>query len=161
VVLLGGGGAALVTQPWSSGGGDSSSSTAGALSETGSKGSAEDAAAAPPVYATGTSYERASLPAEVRRHLLAGSVSVAPAAPDSVRQGADDRRLASPEALSSCLRALDVDPGHVTAVDLARFQGEPAALVVVRDDAGGQDVWVVGRGCRQGDDQTRYFARID
>ncbi|HET8615013.1 MAG TPA: hypothetical protein VFL94_05770 [Actinomycetales bacterium] len=159
VVLLGGGGAAVVTHPWS--GADQSSSTAsGAAKE--SRAAGQDSASRTPVYATGTAYERATLPAQVEQHLLDGTATPLPpsgAAP-LASGSSDDRRLASPQVLASCLAALDVDPGHVTAVDLATFGGSPAALVVVRDDAGGQDVWVVGRGCRQGDDQTRYFARV-
>jgi hypothetical protein len=164
VVLIGGGGAALVTQPWSGGGQAASDSAAGGVSaEKSARGDASLEAAGTPVYATGTRYTRAALPAQVEQHLLQGSPSPlsgqpAPAAGEG--SAPQDTRLATPEGLASCLSALDVDAGHVTAVDLAEFQGDPAALVVVRDDASGHDVWVVGRGCRQGDDQTRYFARV-
>jgi hypothetical protein len=53
-----------------------------------------------------------------------------------------------------------VDAGQVLAVDLATFDGQPAAVLALRDSDGAQDVWVVGRGCRQGDDQTRLFLRL-
>jgi hypothetical protein len=117
------------------------------------------------VVATGTDYQRASLPSQLHGDLLSraaptGRDDAAPSAPGVVGSAAGDTRLASPQGLGSCLSALGVDAGQVATVDLARFEGEPAALVVLRDSAGGYDVWVVGRGCRQGDDQTRYFVRL-
>jgi hypothetical protein len=165
VVVLGGGGAALVSQPWN--GADSQTS---ADSSAGSEGPREGAsggarAAASHVRSTGTAYERATLPAQVRSELLSpaaptGSGASGPALSDDGATATGDVRLASPDALASCLSALGVDAGQVTAVDLARFEGEPAALVIVGDPGGAHDVWVVGRGCRQGDDQTRYFVRV-
>lgn len=164
VVVLGGGGAALVSQPWSGAGSPTSAgSSAGADSSSGGRESAPDGfrAAAGHVRSTGTDYERASLPTQVRDELLSsaaptGSDTLGPALADE----GGDRRLSSPEGLASCLSALGVDAGQVTAVDLARFEGEPAAVVVLRDAGGAYDVWVVGRDCRHGDDHTRYFVRL-
>jgi hypothetical protein len=163
VVVLGGGGAALVSHPWSGVGGQTA-----ADSSAGSSGAREGApgvlSAAAHVRSTGTAYERGTLPAQVRRDLLSvaaptGSDTAGPA-PAYDGSTAGDARLASPDGLASCLSGLGVDAGRVTAVDLARFEGQPAAVVVVEDPAGAVDVWVVGRGCRQGDDQTRYFVRL-
>lgn len=167
VVVLGGGGAAVVShQP---GGGDSNaatSSSAGAP-QGAQEGAGETASAAGRVVATGTDYQRTKLPTQVRRDLLTRAAPTAqddsaPSAPGAFDGSAatGDTRLTSPQALGSCLSALGVDAGQVSTVDLARFEGEPAALVVLADGSGGYDVWVVGRGCRRGDDQTRYFVRL-
>lgn len=74
-------------------------------------------------------------------------------------------RLREPEALASCLAAVlppeeDVLP---LAVDYAVYGGEPALVVVLPASRAPDkvDVYVVGAGCRQGDDQTRFFARLD
>jgi hypothetical protein len=159
VVVLGGGGAAL-WRPWSTTrAGDSAASSGGTSSaESGAPGRqfAEDQTTSV-VVASGTDYTKDGLAAQVRTRLLDGDRSASgPAASDSSTGDA----LASPSGLSSCLSALGVTAGAVTAVDLARFEGEPAAVLVLRAEGGGEDVWVVGRGCRQGDDQTRYFLRL-
>jgi hypothetical protein len=165
VIVLGGGGAALVTQPWGGAGGDTSAgSSASAPQEAREDMSARASAAAARVRSTGTDYERANLSVQVRRELLGGGAtpSGGPGRPfaDDGSTPAGDTRLASPGGLASCLSALGVDAGQVTAVDLARFEGQPAAIVVLGDPTGAHDVWVVGRGCRPGDDQTRYFVRL-
>jgi hypothetical protein len=155
VVVLGGGGAALVQQ-WGTGGGDSASTAAGSSADDSSSGrKLAEGAANDVVTSTGTDYAKKDLASQVEA--LGRRSSSAPAQGDL---SSDDTRLATPDGLSSCLSALGVDPGAVTAVDLARFDGEPAAVVVLRAEGGGQDVWVVGRGCRQGDDQTRFFLRV-
>jgi hypothetical protein len=163
VVVLGGGGTALVAHPWSSGGAGSSATSAGSAAQPQEAAPSLAKSAAARVRSTGTDYERKDLPAQVRRELLSGpatgsDTSGAGAHDGSAAEG--DTRLASPDALASCVSALGMDVGQVTAVDLAQFEGAPAALLVLRDARGEQDVWVVGRGCRQGDDQTRYFVRL-
>jgi hypothetical protein len=167
VIVLGGGGAALVTHPWSGvGAGDATSADTSAGASQGSResGSRAVASAAAQVRSTGTDYDRAGLAAQVRRELLAapawGDSSAAPGVVGDGSGASGDTRLASPQGLASCLSALGVDAGQVTTVDLARFEGDPAALVVVAAPGGAHDVWVVGRGCRQGDDQTTYFVRL-
>jgi hypothetical protein len=75
-------------------------------------------------------------------------------------------RLREPPELASCLDAVlppEDDAARPLAVDYAAYGGEPA-LVVVLPATGAPDkvdVFVVGSGCRQGDDQTRFFARLD
>jgi hypothetical protein len=55
--------------------------------------------------------------------------------------------LAAPEALARCLDAVRVAlPGVITAVDLARFEGRPAAIVMV-DTPGGGWLFVAGPQC--------------
>lgn len=163
VVVLGGGATALVTHVRTSGGTASSASSAGSSAERqqGAPGLAKSAATR--VRSTGTDYERKDLPAQVRRELLSSTATgsdTSGTSDDSGSAAEGDTRLASPDALASCVSALGMDVGQVTAVDLAQFEGAPAALLVLRDAGGEQDVWVVGRGCRQGDDQTRYFVRL-
>ena len=54
-------------------------------------------------------------------------------------------------------------PATPVAVDLARFEGKPAALVVLPtpDDPAKVDAWVVGAGCGEnGDAQVLYFRRV-
>ncbi len=50
--------------------------------------------------------------------------------------------------LASCLDALAVEPGEVTA-DLATFEGRPAAIIVVTD-AGTSTAYAVERSCSPG-----------
>jgi len=165
VIVLGGGASALVTHPWSGAGSatDSAATTAGSSAERQSSAAPGLAAtAAARVRSTGTDYDRKHLATQVRRVLLSEATGTAApskgAFDDSSASG--DTRLASPDGLASCVSALGLDVGQVTAVDLARFDGAPAAVVVLRGAGGEQDVWVVGRGCRQGDDQTTYFVRL-
>jgi hypothetical protein len=75
-------------------------------------------------------------------------------------------RLRTPEALASCLAALlppEDDGVRPLAVDYAAYQGQPALVVLL--PAGGApdkvDVFVVGAGCRLGDDRTLFFTRLD
>lgn len=161
VIVLGGGGAALATHTWTGASGSSSDTAAGAKSASGAQ---DSEGASQHVYATGTRYTRTQLASQVRSRLLAGTPSPLSSggAPPRAADGsaADDARLASPQGLASCLSALGVDAGQVLAVDLATFDGRAAAVLALRDSDGAQDVWVVGRGCRQGDDQTRLFLRL-
>jgi hypothetical protein len=161
VVVLGGGATALVTHARTGGGTASSATSAGSSPERQQAAPGVAKSAATRVQSTGTDYERKDLPAQVRRKLLTAATTDTAGASDHDASAAEgDTRLASPDGLASCVSALGMDVGQVTAVDLAQFEGAPAALLVLRDAAGEQDVWVVGRGCRQGDDQTRYFVRL-
>ncbi len=162
VVVLGGGGATLWHSWGGSGTGASSAdsrSSAGnsfAESDTAAGGALTDRQVHDLVRASGTDYTKRDLAAQVRTRLLNGAAAGSAGVPS----GATGDRLTSPSGLTSCLSALGVAAGAVTAVDLARFEGRPAAVVVLRAEGGGEDVWVVGRDCRQGDDQTRYFVRL-
>jgi hypothetical protein len=48
-------------------------------------------------------------------------------------------------------------------VDVARFRGKPAAVIVLPtpDDPAKVDVWVVGPECSQADAKMDYFARVN
>lgn len=167
VVVLGGGGAAVVSRPWS--GADSASTASGGAAQREVATDSASKAAREHVVSSGTNYRRATLDDQVRA-LLAASTAGPPASSPtssagggeapSLAGGDDSGPLSTPAGLASCLSALGVDAGQVTAVDLAEFEGEPAAVIVLRGTDGGQDVWVVGRQCRQGADDTRYFTRL-
>jgi hypothetical protein len=59
------------------------------------------------------------------------------------------QRPAAEKALA-CAKQLDVDPDAVVVVEMASYQGEPAAFVVQRTDDGAEVV-VVARDCEPGD----------
>lgn len=124
------------------------------------------------LLATGADYSASSLAGAVPR-LVAGegrrySAAEGAAAPKDTGQltaGAapdDTGRLAAGAALADCVTALADAPAVPLAVDLARYEGKPAAVIVLPglDDPAMVDVWVVGPGCRQGDDQFRFFTRV-
>ena len=63
--------------------------------------------------------------------------------------------LADPKALAECLTALDAPAGsRPLAVDLASFQGQEAAIIVLPAREQGYEVWAVARTCSAADDGT-------
>ncbi len=75
-----------------------------------------------------------------------------------------DRLRTAPGALDACVGALTKGEGPVSpvSVDFARFQGQPAAVIVL-PTAGKPDrvdVWVVGPSCGPGQEDVRYFTRL-
>jgi hypothetical protein len=62
--------------------------------------------------------------------------------------------LRSPEALQECLNAIGAAKVQPVAVDLARYAGREAAIIVLPVEGGGYDVWVVARDCRAESDGT-------
>ena len=86
---------------------------------------------------------------------------VAPSGPLDTPPAALDR-LRDAITLGVCARALaDGGSGQVLAADLARYQGQPAAVLVLPGpDATVVDVWVVGPGCAPGDEQVLARARV-
>jgi hypothetical protein len=144
-----------------------------------SSGSAANApAAAPllaPVQSTNTNYSKKDLQAQVRALVTtsnkqpatpaasatAGSASAASAKavqPQAVgpqdAASQDQELLRSPAALKSCLAAIGAQNEQPVAVDLARYAGQEAAIIVLPADSGGYEVEVVARDCRQGADGT-------
>ena len=72
--------------------------------------------------------------------------------------------LRDPQRLFDCVAALTGEPARAViplAVDLARFQGKPAAVIVL--PVAGQptktDVWVVSPTCAAGKEGVLYFLR--
>jgi len=59
--------------------------------------------------------------------------------------------VTNPQRLAACLAALGAASDSVVAVDLARYQGREAAVLVVRTQSG-YEVWVVERTCHPGDE---------
>jgi len=120
------------------------------------------------VVASGRNYTAATVVAAVPalvagqgRAQLAPSESGSPAA--DIKATAPRARLAGPGALEPCIAELAGRSGvRPLAVDLARFAGKPAAVLVLPET--GQpstlDVWVVGPGCTRGDPQLIYFTRL-
>ncbi|MBX6355467.1 MAG: hypothetical protein IRZ05_06360 [Micromonosporaceae bacterium] len=114
---------------------------------------------APPIVATGTNYRR-----ETVRRLTSEVRTKALAAPQASTQmsGVPEplRRLTDPAALSACLAAIkaaDAQPAtQVRLVDLARFEGSPAVVVLLPDV-----VWVSGANCGLTGPDTRYSTRTE
>jgi hypothetical protein len=76
-----------------------------------------------------------------------------PAAPEPLASP-QGQLLRSPEALQACLKAIGAAQVQPVAVDLARYGGREAAIIVLPADGGGVDVWVVARDCKPGSDGT-------
>lgn len=142
---------------------------------------AGNSAGGPPVLTTGTNYGGADLARQARalvgqvgqgdtgqrassRRMLqtqpgegAGS---APAVPGPVAADAGNATDAGNESLrnlttlNGCLSALRADGRRPVAVDLARYEGRDAAVIVLNGANGGYEVWVVTRDCRPGADGT-------
>jgi hypothetical protein len=93
------------------------------------------------VTAEGSSTADAARPPAPRAATSLPSVTPDPAAAD----------VTNPQRLAACLAALGASPDSAVAVDLARYQGREAAVLVVRT-ASGYEVWVVERTCHPGDE---------
>lgn len=134
-------------------------------------GAVRDKAAPPPLAltASGRDYGPATLDGGVRGLLgvapLDGQKAAASAAPPGNTQFSGREvdpaltRLSGPAALQACLDELAGHSGAAAiTVDLARYRGRPAAIVVLPDaDPAKVDAWIVGGGCRRGQpDLVRY-----
>jgi hypothetical protein len=173
VVLLLAGGALGVSALGGDGGNDNG--------ETSSAGSADQSApkaaagAGFPLTASGRHWTKASVAAAVPQ-LLAGTVSPplpsrSASAEDSGGGTADAQRelagvpaarLAGGPALADCVTELTGGPATPLAVDLATFDGKPAAVVLL-PGIGGRgrvDVWVVPADCAQGKGEFYYYANV-
>jgi hypothetical protein len=59
--------------------------------------------------------------------------------------------VTNPARLAACLKALGVAPDRLVAVDLARYEGREAAiLLLTAADGNGHEVWAVERTCAPG-----------
>lgn len=128
-----------------------------------------------PVTRSGRNWSEATLAAAVP-NLLTGSVpsSADAASPEAGSDsGGDDStarqlagkevgRLAGGPPLADCVTALADGPAAPLAVDLATWQGQPAAVVLLPTpgDTASVDAWVVGPKCSQADAQLLFFARV-
>lgn len=132
-----------------------------------------NAAGGYPVSASGQNWSEDTVVERVP-DLLAGSFPAAPPAEGgAAAEGGDDgpaRQLADAEVfrlsggkpLAECVAALIDGPGTPLSVDLATWQGRPAAVILLPtpDDPATLDVWVVGPGCSTADAQVLHFARV-
>ncbi len=62
-----------------------------------------------------------------------------------------DSPLTDPKRLAECLAELKAPGQNPIAVDLARFEGNEAAIIVLAGRDGGYEVWAVSRTCHAGD----------
>jgi hypothetical protein len=147
-VLLAGGGFGLSRLVPHTGGADSTAAGA-AMSDSGRK----EAVPSQDLHSTasGTSYSRARLAAQVQQVL-----SAAPTAGLSAPQGP----LATASGIAECLAAIGAPRVTPLLVDVARFEGHPAAVIVLPTDGGGREIWVVAPTCRPGADGTTFFTRV-
>jgi hypothetical protein len=146
--------------------------------ESADKGSLGGAGGGPPVLTSGTNYSETTLAAQARalvnqvsrvsgqqrsdlqapaRGGVATSATTAapgPAASESSAMEAGNLALRDPATLTGCLAALRAGGRRPVAVDLARFDGRDAALIVLNGTNGGYEVWAVSRDCRPGADGT-------
>jgi hypothetical protein len=144
----------------------------GVQDQSGSATASKGVASAPvlaAVESTGTNYQRddlkkqvESLIAESDKQSAASSAARAggsesdqsvrsqaqTSAPAPLASGARGDLLRDPAALRACLAQIGAGDAHPVAVDLARYAGRDAAIIVLDADGGGYDVWVVARDCR-------------
>ncbi len=93
----------------------------------------------PHIQLSTTDYDAGTLAAKARELLDHPGTPL----PDLAAESPSLGPIATPIGLASCLDALAVGPGEVM-VDLATFDGEPAAIIVVTD-AGVSTAYAVGR----------------
>ena len=178
VLVVGGLGGAIVAG--GGGGGDDSADTA---ASGGGSAAEESAPLDVPTSSTGQDYAAAGSLAAALPGVLAGQAlgraSAGEAAPapssgdtsegtldsgDALTAGDPLARLRDPAALAACLNELlPADDTTVLALDYAAYAGEPALAVVLPATGAPDkvDVFVVGAGCSAGNDQTRFFTRLD
>jgi anti-sigma factor RsiW len=173
VVLFLAGGAVAVSALRGADNGDVATSSGTAAGKADQR--AAGAAGSYPVTASGRHWTKQSVTAEVPE-LLAGTLS--PTLPPSSFSAQDDTsgsaaaprelagvpaaRLAGGPALADCVTELAGGPATPLAVDLATFDGQPAAVVLLPGigGPGRVDVWVVPPDCAQGKGQFLYYANV-
>lgn len=151
VLLVGGAGTLLARQQPTP---QSATSAGGSARSQSAPAPAEAGGPAASVVASGTAYTRANVvtkAANLARSMRAGTLAPQLAVPTGA--------LGSASGLDGCLRALGA-PSRPIVVDLATYEGRPAAVLVLPEDGGGEAVWVVARDCRPGADGTMFYSRL-
>lgn len=152
VIVVGAGSALLARKPHSAP--DSAASSGAGERSLAAPRAAVPSALPAHVIASGTAYTRANVVP------LAGQLARAPGAgPDTALSPAPTGPLATPAGLAACLQALGTT-AQPLVVDLASYDGRPAAVLVLPLASGGREVWVVGRDCRPGADGTMFYSRL-
>ncbi len=176
VKLLGGGGSSSGSLTAGAAGTaqDSSSAPAGASAGAGTS--------QVPMVQSGRDYRAGTLAAQASA-LLAGTTGVAGAATSGSARAVPSARAAAPGVgkvpemavppdtaahditnptrLAACLDALGVGQDRLVAVDLARYEGREAAILLLTPaDGGGHEVWAVERTCAPGAEGALKYARL-
>lgn len=151
VVLLGGAGYGL-SQVLAGGSAATTAATAATSGrpEAADRGAGGPQTTAPGTVASGTDYSRERLQSQIEQVLRANRQAAA---------GPGAGSLSAPTAVAACVKALGAEGSTPILIDLARFEGSPAAVVVL-EVGGVREVWVVAMSCGPGQDGTRYFARL-
>ena len=67
----------------------------------------------------------------------------------------------NPARLAACLGALNVAPDRLVAVDVAKYEGREAAiLLLTTPDGAGHEVWAVERTCAPGAEGALNYTRL-
>jgi hypothetical protein len=162
VLILAGGAVAVSALRGSDDNNDTASTAAGAADKSGREAANGTTY---PVTASGRHWTKTTVEAEVPR-LLAGTLS--PTLPPSsfsteADTGGGGGTAEAPRALAGVPAArLAGGPATPLAVDLATFDGQPAAVVLLPGigGPGRVDVWVVPPDCAQGNGQFLYYANV-
>jgi hypothetical protein len=68
--------------------------------------------------------------------------------------------LRDPSQLDGCLTALHAGSKEPVAVDLATYDNQEAAVIILLGEGGGYEVWVVARTCSSSSDETMRFLQL-
>lgn len=107
---------------------------------------------------SGTAYTKANVAAQVTLRLTPEASG--DAAGGGATFAARTQLLATTAGLQGCLQALEASTAIPQLVDLATFDGKPAAILVLPRLGGGRELWVVSRTCAPGHDGTLYYALL-
>jgi hypothetical protein len=141
-----------------------------------------------PVMESGLDYRAATLAAQASALLAAATGALRPGSGGRPTTGGSASEAASPQAvapgvtkfpaakapadttakditnparLAACLAALNVAPDRLVAVDLARYEGRDAAILLLRTpDGSGHEVWAVERTCAPGAEGALKYTRL-
>jgi len=111
---------------------------------------------------SGSAPASASAPVTSPSRSTSGAASApasASAPPASVAPKPGSGTVADPTQLRACLNGLMVREEPLV-VDLARYQGVEAAVVVILNRTGGYDVWIVNRQCTLGAERPLGFKTV-
>jgi hypothetical protein len=160
VVVIGAGGYAAFhrttsSNPTASGGSLDSSAqapTAGAVPTRGSVQSLDEV----PVQSSGTAYTKGNVAAQVASRLSSVAGAIQPQANKAAAEAAGST-LGTVAGIKACLTAIAAPTAVPELIDLATFEGKPAAVLVLPDTDGTKEVWVVSRTCSGTNDGTLFF----